>query len=257
MPVQNPDYVISTPENVELHLEMAGLGNRILACLIDTTISYVSIALVFVGALGLCWYLESLHLPGPQTMTLNIYIVSVAVISVFAILLGYFIYYEARWQGQTPGKRIMRIRVVDENGAPVSLSSVWIRNLVRNVDFGLFLIGLLFIMFDKKERRLGDLAGATLVIRERRLEPLVVTAMFPESHSFVRHVDAGRLSPEEYQIVAGFLARRNKFDKGARQMLAKDLKDYLANKVGDAQLNEQSPELFLEAVYFAYQERAT
>lgn len=70
------------------------------------------------------------------------------------------------------------------------------------------------------------------------------------------HVDAGRLNPEEYQIVASFLARRNRLEKGARQLLARDLKEYLMKKVGDAQLNEQSPELFLEAVYFAYQERA-
>lgn len=255
--MQNPDYVISTPENVELHLEMAGLGNRILACLIDTLISYVAIALLIAGALGVCWYLESMRLPWQQSTVLNIYVLSVTVISVFVILFGYFIYFEARWQGQTPGKRIMRIRVVDENGAPVGTSSVWIRNLVRNVDVGVFLVGLLFIMFDKKERRLGDFAGATLVIRERRMETFTVEASFPDYQDFVRNVDAGRLSPEEYQIVASFLSRRSKLDKAARQSLAIDLKDYLAVKVGDARLNEQNPELFLEAVYFAYQERAT
>lgn len=254
--MQNPDYVISTPENVELHLEMAGLGNRILACFIDTLISYLAIALVIVLAIACAYFFEKMHLPWQQTTMLNIYVVSVAVITIFVILFGYFIYYEAVWQGQTPGKRIMRIRVVDENGAPVKTSSVWIRNLMRNVDVGIFLIGLLFIMFDKKERRLGDFAGATLVIRERRMEVTTVEATFPEAQSFVPHVDAGRLSPEEYQIVASFLSRRNKLDKGARQLLAKDLKDYLMSKVGDAQLNEQSPEFFLEAVYFAYQERA-
>jgi uncharacterized RDD family membrane protein YckC len=254
--VQNPDYVISTPENVELHLEMAGLGNRILACLIDTAITYACLAVVLGIALGLCWLLESMHLPWQQATMLNIYVISATVMLSFILLLGYFIYFEARWQGQTPGKRIMRIRVVDENGAPVSMSSVWIRNLVRNVDEGLFLIGLLFIMFDKKERRLGDFAGATLVIRERRMESLVVKATFPESKSLVHHIDAGRINPEEYQIVASFLARRNKLDKTARQILAGQLKDYLTAKVSDGQMNSDNPEVFLEAVYFAYQERA-
>lgn len=236
---------------------MAGIGNRILACLIDMLITYVAVGLVVALSLGILWVLESLRLPGRQSTMLNIYVISTAVIGIFVILLGYFIYFESLWQGQTPGKRLMRIRVVDENGAPCSLSSVWIRNLVRNVDIGVGLIGLLFIVFDKKERRLGDFAGGTLVIRERRMEDMSVEVMCPESHSLTQHIDAGRITPEEYQIVSSFLSRRVKLNRAARQLLANQLREYLLPKVSAGQLNQERPEAFLEAVYFAYQKRAT
>src|SRR5271154_5557724 len=168
-----PNYSISTPENVDLHLELAGLGNRILACLIDTVLSYVAVlSLILPGLL----YPKLIDFLGPPyneyKPILDFVFLSLVVVGSFLIVFLYFIIFEIFWQGQTPGKKIIGIRVVDSLGQPVATSSVWIRNLLRPIDEGACLFGLLVMIVDKNERRLGDLAANTIVIRERLPERL-------------------------------------------------------------------------------------
>ena len=163
--MSDPDYLISTPENVDLHLEFAGVGNRILACLIDTLISYLSMGVLFVA----CYYLDraigTLPLAATVRLIITVIVTVVAWIASFIIYFGYFIYFEIAWQGQTPGKKIAGIRVIEQNGQPVSRSSVLIRNLLRTVDEGILLIGLLVMIVDRNERRLGVLSQAELFFR--------------------------------------------------------------------------------------------
>src|SRR5262249_55539140 len=165
--MNQPDYLISTPENVDLHLELAGVGNRIFACVIDNLITYALILAVILGLALLAYLGDSFPIPAESKNVAFYYLLGAGILLVLLIQFGYSIFFEGMWRGQTPGKRLAQIRVVEQNGQPVSWTSVIIRNLIRVVDVGLALIGLVVILIDKNERRLGDLAAGTLVIRER------------------------------------------------------------------------------------------
>jgi uncharacterized RDD family membrane protein YckC len=252
--MSQPDYLISTPENVDLHLELAGMGNRVYACLVDTVLSYVLMMLVGIGCLLLVVLLGKLPMANMMRTGLTYSVVGLTILLEFAILFGYFIFFEGMWQGQSPGKRLAQIRVIEQNGQPVGWASVFIRNLVRVVDTGGALIGLLVMVVDKNERRLGDLAAGTLVIRERtsaRSAGIDPQKMLESS----RMMDVGRLTPREYDVLSSFLERRGKLSASQRPLLAKKLEDYFRTKLHEPTLGE-SPELFLEQLYIAYQNRS-
>jgi uncharacterized RDD family membrane protein YckC len=247
-----PDYSISTPENVDLHLDLAGLANRILACLVDTSLTYLALALLILPAF---FYSKLIDFLGPLYSQFKLLIDTVTVtgliIGSFLIVFGYFIFFEVLWQGQTPGKRLFGIRVVDSLGQPVGASSVWIRNLLRPIDEGICLLGLLVMFADRHERRLGDLAASTLVIRER------LPAMTPDLVRVQRdknfHIDTGLISIEEYQLITEFLQRRSGMIAKYRKQLASQLADHF---IGKFRLTESlaEPETLIENVFIAYRD---
>jgi uncharacterized RDD family membrane protein YckC len=146
--------VVVTPEHVLILLEPAGLGSRFVALAVD-------LALV-VGASAVVSQL-TFALPGGAG----------TIVRALALLLltwGYHVYFEVRHQGQSPGKRIAGIRVVDGRGLPLGLEQSFVRNVVRVLDalpIG-YALGALACHFDPRRRRLGDIAADTLVVRERR-----------------------------------------------------------------------------------------
>jgi len=255
--MQSPDYSISTPENVDLHLELAGIGNRVLASMIDTIISWtaiIGIALVFL-IVGII--LEQ-TIPGLPRNTILTVMAMILMFIAFIIMFAYNIFFEGVWQGQTPGKKIARIRVIETNGQPVGWAAVCIRNLVRLLDTGLLLIGLLAMLIDKNERRLGDLAAGTLVIRERTTDLAtgdikLLTSAQPDSL-----LDIGRVTPEEYDLLARFLKRRITLSPTHRPVVAKKLETYFREKLGEVpggEVKSDNAESFLEKVFLSYQAR--
>ncbi|MBI4533024.1 MAG: RDD family protein [Candidatus Melainabacteria bacterium] len=254
--MRQPDYLISTPENVDLHLELAGLGNRILACFVDTVLTYVLVLFIVIACLAASWAMdEFLPLAKEVKTVVTYYLVGAGILLIVAVQFGYYILFEGLWHGQTPGKRLAHIRVIESNGQPVSWPSIIIRNLLRVADMGLALVGLVIMLADRHERRIGDLAAGTLVIRERLPARRTIalntkTQKLPEAT-----VDIGRVSPAEYDLIATFLERREKMSANERAYLAKRLEDYFGNKL-EMSTDGQSPELFLESLYVAYQSRA-
>src|SRR5580700_5915379 len=122
--MNNPDYSISTPENVDLHLELAGMGNRVLACMIDT-----GVIGALCAAVGIITWLACLAVSTmiPSSQLANIaygIIILLAILAIFVVVFGYFMFFEGMWQGQTPGKRVAQIRVIDASGEPVNWPSV-------------------------------------------------------------------------------------------------------------------------------------
>jgi uncharacterized RDD family membrane protein YckC len=254
--MNKPDYLISTPENVDLHLELAGLGNRILAALIDHLLLATMIILVVSVAVGIGFSVENSPLSSDVKTIIYWYLIGICLLLLFVVNFGYFIFFEGMWQGQTPGKRIAAIRVIEQNGQPVGWSSVWIRNLLRVVDElpGLY-IGLLPMMADKNERRFGDFAAGTLVIRER-LSALSASGLrIAENASVDIVVDTGQITPDEYNIVVGFLRRRDLMTPVDRQRLAANIARHFKEKLL-LQENPDAPELFIEKLFIAYKQRA-
>lgn len=250
------DYSISTPENVDLHLELAGFGNRILACLVDNLLSFAAVLLVlaFLGLLNVAVGLSPL--PSASRNLVTGLSLMLAILSTFAIFFGYYIFFEGTWQGQTPGKKLAHIRVIYRNGQPISWSAVFIRNLMRVLDQYILMLGVVSMIIDKSERRLGDLAAGTIVIRERSSEFSTqdVVLEFPVNQHDT--LDIGRITPQEYDLLVNYLRRREKISKSSRPLIAKQLEDHFREKLAEPEQSDQNSDAFLERIFTLYQTRA-
>lgn len=156
--------IISTPEQVAFEYEMAGIGSRFVAALLDHLILGTVLVLILL-AISFVNFLSLFSADGDATP----FIVSaILVLIFFAVFFGYFIVFETVWNGQTPGKRAGNLRVIRRNGQPIGAGEAMIRNLVRLVDFlpGFYGVGLVVMFIDKDARRLGDFAAGTIVVRE-------------------------------------------------------------------------------------------
>ena len=148
--------LIVTPEHVEIRLEPAGLGSRFIALMVD---------LVLVGALSTTVAQLTLSLLPAAPGAL------VRALALLVLTWGYHVYFEVRHAGQSPGKRIMGIRVVDGRGLPLSAQQSFVRNVLRVLDalpIG-YALGAGVSQLDGLRRRLGDIAADTLVVREGRV----------------------------------------------------------------------------------------
>ena len=148
---------------------MAGIGSRFVAALWDHLIISVAQILLTIAMITILTSVGiSTSLSGSTDMGPVFFVLALLVIINFLILWGYFALFEIVWNGQTPGKRAGRIRVIRRDGQPVGAGEVIVRNLVRLVDFlpGFYGIGLITMFIDPQARRLGDMAASTIVVRE-------------------------------------------------------------------------------------------
>ncbi|MFL5514774.1 MAG: RDD family protein, partial [Gemmatimonadales bacterium] len=155
---------IETPEHVVLDLEIAGIGSRALAAVLDMLILMAAgIALLTILVI-LASYGIGVGRPGAILLMLGS----------FLAWNGYFILFEGLRRGQTPGKRIAGIRVVMDTGHAVTFGAAAARNLLRVADFlpPPYLIGVLLVAFHPRAKRLGDMVAGTVVSRDRPQEAL-------------------------------------------------------------------------------------
>jgi uncharacterized RDD family membrane protein YckC len=240
---------IQTPESVDLSFEPVGLGSRFLAALIDSVIQ--GVVLMVIGFLGLFAALSA----AANAHDLFQNIAFAILLLLVGLLFGlYKMLFEAIWNGQTPGKRIAGIRVVRQNGLPVTFFPVMIRNLMRIIDVlpSSYVLGALCVLFTKQHQRLGDMAAGTVVVRDRKATaPVVPTSLGREPQSdldrLTEHVH--RLTEVQLNPVRTFLARRSQLESEHRFKLALRLSESLAKAMGwDETIS--SPESFLEEVLF-------
>lgn len=243
---------IETPEHVVFEYELAGPGSRVLAALID----YLLIALVLLGIFVVCLVLAGGDLDGFAP-----YMVALGIVAAFVTLWGYPIFFELRMRGQTPGKRSMGIRVIQEGGFALSPSVVLARNLMRIVDFlpGAYSLGFLVMIFNRRYKRLGDFVAGTIVIRERRpageSAPRLPTAprIAPGSEEAVASLRRGgvhRLAATQIQLIEDFLARRGSMNDDARRRIGRQLAESVRAAVPD--LEPMDVERLLAATVAAY-----
>lgn len=219
--MNSPDDFLSidTPENVAFGYPIAGIGSRFIAALIDTSIIVALQIVVFIlaGLLARNTFNLSLDdLAGEQAAA---WILGAAGLLSFIFLWGYYIFFEILWNGQSPGKRATRLRVLRSDGTPITLNESLIRNLVRLVDFlpGFYAVGVVAMFIDSRSRRLGDLAAGTLVVREEAsLDSLDALAAPPSPVNRYLHMDdldlpTERLTPQDLDLLRSFLRRRNEF----------------------------------------------
>jgi uncharacterized RDD family membrane protein YckC len=225
---------IETPEQIDVSLELAGLGSRFVARLIDW--------LVKAAALMIIWFLGMLVLAMLFTVKdefPKIVIVLLASV-IWALATGYDVYFEVRHSGQTPGKRSAGIRVIRENGAPIDFGSSCVRNLLSIADFLPFgyLLGALLVVLSSRAQRLGDMAAGTLVVRERSpVAPADINEQITRLASSEIHFATSQLTncgPEDKQILRSFLQRHEQMEVLARHNLACNLARRFVSKAGDS-----------------------
>lgn len=213
--------VIRTPEGISFSLPIAGPVTRFFAWVID--LACVSVAATLLSTLTLFLGFISMDLAN-----------AVFVVLYFLVSIGYGITLEWLWRGQTLGKRMLGLRVMDEQGLRLQFSQVVIRNLLRFIDSlpALYLVGGLACLISGRGQRLGDYAGNTIVVRTSPApgyDPAIIRQDKYNSFREYPHLEARlrqRVSPEEAALALESIIRRDTIDPAARVGLFRDISSH-------------------------------
>jgi uncharacterized RDD family membrane protein YckC len=209
------ELTIVTPEHVHIRLEPAGAGSRFLAILIDSVIAFaisLTIGSIFLRVL-------------PRGMAMAFFVTVQ-----FVVTWGWHLFFEVRRQGRTPGKRMLRIRVVDARGLPVTLYQSLVRNITRVLDFAPAFYGIAAIvtLLSPARRRLGDIVADTVVVRDA--QPLVYEGKLaavrrfnslrtPRVQRLIRH----RITLDEREFLLTLCLRAERMSPAARYDLFEEV----------------------------------
>lgn len=250
---------IDTPELVSIEMPLAGIGSRFIALLVDYLIWGAGLVVLLILALLTLPAMRAFNIKSAQWAE------AIVIFLIFLLNWGYFTLFEALWNGRTPGKRVVRIRVIQRSGRSIGLLESMARNLVRYVDQIPFFyaVGVITMFATSQHQRLGDLAAGTLVVRDREEESplwgesasrtftaeLFTQSPIPEPHLSVTLSAAGiaKLSAADLQVLEGFFSRRLDMSSGTREMLAQRIASAIQAKSGLETPVGASVETFLEA----------
>jgi uncharacterized RDD family membrane protein YckC len=230
-------HEVLTTEKVPFRYRVAGLGSRFLAWLID------SLLMVLFGMAVILFFgmLEQ----GRQGLGS-----ALTVLGMFILNIGYFLLFEWLWRGQTPGKRVLGIRVIRWRGTSVSFTHSAIRNILRFVDAllvpGFYLLGFAVAACNRESRRLGDLAADTLVVHvERRGRPL---PPLPGDYAPVEAALRKRLNAldrEQRQTLLNLCLRREQLRPAERARLFSATAGFIESRIGVTPEATESDEKFV------------
>jgi uncharacterized RDD family membrane protein YckC len=246
--LQDDQLQIDTPEQIALELPLAGIGSRFLGLVIDTLIQFVlyiigALAVGFsaalAGAAGIGRYLRWIPVSWAP---------AVAILFMFSVYWGYFAFFEILWKGQTPGKRLAKIRVIKESGRPINAYEAIARNLLRAIDGlpGMYGVGIVCMMLNSQNRRLGDYVAGTVVVHDKRTEevkPDWNTVVEPA----VANPQLSLVTSEELVLIETYLHRRVDMDLILRDQVAYKIASRITEKTGLQRGPNQSLDDFLEA----------
>jgi uncharacterized RDD family membrane protein YckC len=239
---------IDTPEQIALEYSLASAGSRFLAIAIDTLLQ------VAIGAVITVLALFGVTLQFVTGGNLALWIQALVVLMWFTIFYGYFAVFEALWNGQTPGKRAIGLRVITLSGRPITAFDAILRNLVRIVDQipGIYAVGLVALFVSDKNQRLGDMAAGTVVVHEQ-----AVTHDLParSTAAGVPHLGAHRLQPNEIEAMEVFLRRRHDLPDWRRDKTARQLAQHVRARLGLAEDRQTPDEGLLEQLVAEYRSR--
>ncbi len=271
-------HTIDTPEQVGLEYSVAGVGSRFVAALLDSLILFAFffaevLVMVMIGAAS-----AATHTAGGWSETAGKWFVAFVVFVNFVVVWGYFALFEAHWQGQTPGKRTMKIRVIKDSGRQITLFEAMARNLLRVVDYlpSAYLVGVITMLCNKQNQRLGDLAAGTIVVHERldepsllyqtsttlvapvgfRAQPLSQEAVLPWGQPVQAMFPAdavAKLSAQDLVVIETFFSRMLDLPLQTRASVAYQMVTQMTAKMGVG-VPEGNPERALESI--AYQMRS-
>jgi uncharacterized RDD family membrane protein YckC len=189
---------ITTPENIEVEYTLADAASRAGAALIDTAVQSLIYIILLVIIVLIKYF---------STEFYNQYygwIIGIAIIISMLISYGYFIYMELNMNGQTLGKKVLKLRTIRYNGQPLTLKHSSIRNLFR-LFIDMFGVGVVLMFFSKEHKRLGDLAASTIVIaEENKNRPITLESLEKINENFSYYI-----SKEENELLRDYFERKN------------------------------------------------
>ena len=232
---------IETPEHVAVGYELADLGSRFTAMLIDSLLIFATQLLLLVVAIMI---LAGFGMGAAVLAGLGL---GLWLLASFVVLWGYFVLFEGLRDGQTPGKKWMGIRVVQDGGYPVTFRAAAVRNLIRIIDVQPAIscgVGGLAMMLHPLTKRLGDMAAGTVVVRDRTGQPI------PEESTgnaqSAAQLGPARLTTEEFAALEMFVQRHRQLEPAVRQRLAGTLMARLARHFPeDPRRLQMPPDAFL------------
>jgi uncharacterized RDD family membrane protein YckC len=254
---QSSKLSIDTPENILLDAEIAGFGSRCMAALMDYSILIVLVIIVS--------YLFGRAVPTERQNETAV--ITLLIFIQFLLITFYHLFFELAWNGQTPGKRRIGLRVIQSNGLPLTVSGAIIRNLVRLFDFMpiLYGFGLIVLFATRNTQRLGDLAAKTVVIRERK--QLTLTTLkenLSVQYWHIKPIDPlpyyiriEHLTQDNRRTIVDYLRRRHELRD--RETIVKMLAQQMVQKMDEYNLdltitsNAARAERFLEQVARAFE----
>ena len=224
---------VETPEQVVVSYSVAGVGSRAAAALVDYAICLAALLAVLVVA-----RLAMLPFRGAVTRELTTpWVFALLMVAQFAILWGYYVLFEGLRDGQTPGKRQLGLRVVQDGGYSVTFAASAVRNIVRVVDMqpGIFyLVGIVSVALSRRGKRLGDVVAGTFVVRERLGRAPQAAA--PGGAGGAASLVPATLADDEFALLEHYLARRAGLDPARRADLAGRLAARLRPRAPDLAL---------------------
>jgi uncharacterized RDD family membrane protein YckC len=231
---------IDTPEQIPLEFPLAGIGSRFLALALDSliqTFGFMAVALLFT------WFEPDLARIWPKA---GVWVFAILVILWFLVFSGYFAVFETVWNGQTPGKRAVRIRVIKESGRPISVYEAIIRNVIRIIDQipGVYAVGIISIFVSARNKRLGDFAAGTVVVHEAALTEL--QPAWEAANQVVPVYNVAQLSLADLELIEAFLQRRYDLTLDVRQRSAEQIAARMRQKLQITNDGAKSDEDFLE-----------
>lgn len=248
----NREYlVIETPEKIKIRYAIASPLARFGAFIIDTIVYYLLIGLI---ALFLVLLLKTGDMAETVDMNLT-WSLSLAFFFVltFVFQWGYFVFFEMLFNGKSPGKMLLKLRVINYEGKFLDLESSVLRNFVRIVDINLtgFLGAIICMLVNRDMRRIGDLVGNTVVITEEsfniRLPDFSVRTIRQESYTDAKKLTK-KLSEKELYIIRRFLNSVESFKEPKRSELAGKIAQSIKIKLNDSE-GYNDPIDYLKSVY--------
>jgi len=243
---------IETPEQIELEFPVAGLGSRGMALLLDTLIQAVAViaVLLFVDLVSSDLF--------RYWKTAGKWTEAIAIFFSFCLYWGYFAIFELFWNGQTPGKRQARIRVITASGRPITVFEAIARNFLRAVDSLFFyMVGAIAIAVDKKNRRLGDMVAGTVVVHELQEQGDSYWYGQQNSETTPTSIEAiTAMTGQEFHLIETFLNRRLDLPYDRRVATAKNIADRIGQRLNVPAADRTSPENFLEELSRRYRDHA-
>jgi uncharacterized RDD family membrane protein YckC len=240
------DLQIDTPEQITLELPLAGIGSRFLGLAIDTILQFL---LYTAGIFAFAFALPTFGLWDYFTWIPRSLGPALIILFIFCVYWGYFAFFEIIWKGQTPGKRLAKIRVIHESGRPVNVYEVIGRNLLRAIDWlpAMYGVGIVCMMLNNEHKRLGDYVAGTVVVHDRRSEE-VRPDWDTKANDTTSSTHLANVAPDDLVLVETYLQRRAHLDPVVRDNTAYQIATRITAKTGLQREPMESLDGFLEKV---------
>jgi uncharacterized RDD family membrane protein YckC len=232
---------IKTPEFVSLQFQLAGLGSRAAAFIIDqlilTAVNIMILLIFFFVTKGMS------SLPFTAEVNIHSLPLAITIIAIFIINGGYFFAFEFFSGGRTIGKKALGIRVIQENGHSLTLLSSFIRNLLRMIDSlpVSYFLGFLMMFFHSKHKRVGDIVAGTIVVHERNakrknkpsaLEKEMKNRGLSKNDLILDEWTLNTFGLKEWKLVSTYAIRFIHLSKTDRNQLTKQIAEIMLPKIG-------------------------